>query len=99
MTAITFPFWILIPEGADPLNGCDAPEHVCTFSSAARAIAYMEAQSAGTWEIKLVARTSRPEIQSFFDRTGIRRVCHDQNSDGSGGTSLTVDELMPKWDL
>ena len=99
MPAIRFPFWILVPHSADKDGSCQDPSHVCTFSSAARAIAYMEACNEGEWDVKLVSRPSRPEIKAFLQRNGIQRVCHDQNADGTGGTSILVEELLGNWDL
>ena len=96
MSAIKFPFWILMPLNATD-GACSSPDHVSTFSTAARAIAFMETCEEGEWDVKLVSRTSRPELEEFLN--GITTVCHDQNADGSGGTEITVEELLAGWAL
>jgi hypothetical protein len=59
----------------------------------------METQANGAWQVKLVSRTSRTEIEGLLRGSGVRTVCHDQNPDGSGGAIITVDELLAEWVL
>ena len=99
MPDLRFPFWILIPRDPAPDAGCDTPNHVATFSSAARAVSYMEAAGSGKWDVRLVSRPSRREIEEFLRRFGVTRVCHDREPDGTGGTEMTVDELLAGWTL
>ena len=103
MPAVRFPFRILVPrdpEGSPAHDaGCEAPNHVAVFSAAALAVADMEAADGGEWDVRLVSRPSRPEIEAFLRRFAVARVCVDRHPDGTGGTEMTVEELLAGWTL
>ena len=60
-------------------------------------MAFMESHSSGEWDVKLVSRPSRPELETFLKRFPNVKICHNQNPDGSGGTELTVADLLKNW--
>ena len=93
---LSFPFWIVTPHRGP---ACGGDGQAATFSSASRAMAYMEAQREGEWDVRLVSRTSKPEIADFFGRHVITEVCHDQNPDGTGGELIPVADLLKDWRL
>ncbi len=99
MPPVRFPFWMLVPAGPATRAGCGAPRRVATFSSAARAVAYREAAENVAGDLKLVSRTSRPDIHEVLSRCGVTRVCHDRDFDGAGGTEMSVDDLFAGWTL
>ena len=103
MADVRFPFWILVPRapGGSQVHdaGCEAPSHVAIFSTAARAVAYMESAGSGEWDVPLVSRPSRPEIEGFLKRFRVSRVCLDRNPDDTGGTEMSVEELLAGWTL
>ena len=78
---------------------CESPNHVSTFSTAARAIAHLEGKEAGQWDVRLVSRTSREEVAEYLKRSGVHNVCHDANPDGTGGHTISVDDLLASWTL
>lgn len=72
---------------------------MAVFTSAAKAMAYMQAQTDGQWAVRLVSRTSKSDTAVFFAQEGVTHVCCDQNPDGTGGELIPVRELLSGWTL
>ena len=99
MPPLTFPFWIIVPLSPKLGDGCASPVHVSMFSSAARAIAYLEGNEDGQWDVRLVARSSRKEIAAFLKHIGANEICHEPNPDGTGGHTIKIADLLATWAL
>jgi hypothetical protein len=97
MPATSFPFWIILPDS--PGNDGRSQGHVFTFSSTDRAMAYMQQHSEEKWQVKLVSRISRSEVEKLLKDRAVHTVFHDQNPDGGGGKVATVEELFAHWKL
>ena len=89
---LSFPFWLLTPSNFDgPKTEVRLP---LAFSTADHMSGYLDGKKAGQWAVQLVSRYSVPEVVEQLMRKGIIGICYDPHSDGSGGTAISIAELL-----
>jgi hypothetical protein len=93
---LQFPFWLVLPTGApspQQLTGYGV-SHPQTFSSAEKMAAFLTNHKHVQWETKLVDRYSAVSVLSKLVTHGFPAICHDSHEDGSGGTSISIADVL-----
>jgi hypothetical protein len=87
-----FPFFTIYRDSQSVLNPL-MPQHALTFSSVEKATGFMQQRGITDWEFKVINRFNLHEFTDDLRRQGLTGVCYDPDSDGSGGESVSIEEL------
>jgi hypothetical protein len=92
---LRFPFWILTPSCADTVAPPEVTENrPLAFSSEEKMRAFLEQCPSGQWDARLVSRYSAKKVVAELMERGLRQVCLDPNSDGSGGIFIRLSDII-----
>jgi hypothetical protein len=100
--SVDLPFW-LITERRDVLQPtlhepCDKPEAAHGFTSVEKLVAFMAARGGAKWHVDQVADADGVivSVAKLYER-GVRSVCIDPESDGSGGLLVSLSDLLAAY--
>lgn len=97
-----FPIW-LVSEDKHVLNPppnipCKDPEAAHVFTTAERLTSFLDARKGGRWDVQLAADHDGLVVGVTDLRAlGVRNVCLDPESDGTGGELLSLGELYQQF--
>jgi hypothetical protein len=86
MRRLQFPFWII-----EHRNRQDV--YLVSFSSHAKAVAYLDAHQQADWEVKIVNRATLPGLLRHLRSHGVKVLYHDRYPDGTGGREIPLADL------
>ena len=70
------------------------PEHALTFSTSAKATAFMHQRGETDWEFRVINRFNVREFADDLRRQNLTGVCYDPDEDGSSGEQVSIEELF-----
>jgi hypothetical protein len=90
--SIRFPFWVLAPSISDSHAGTAG--HIPAFTDSATLAAYLKSQHGRDRHIRLITRDSLVLFLADLHLIRSPGLRFDPRPDGSGGTQISIAELM-----
>jgi hypothetical protein len=95
---VTVPIWFVVERKQPTVPSClpcDEPDTLLAFTTTEKLTAFLSRRTGGEW--KIILASDREEIVliiALAHNSGQEAICVDSQPDGSGGSKVTLTELM-----
>lgn len=99
MPSVEIPFWLIVSredvQSPPPHEPCDDPKAAHGFSTSEKLAAFMQSHVRAKWQIDQVADQEGVivAVAQLYEQ-GYRDMCVDPEPDGSGGTLVSLKDLL-----
>lgn len=101
MLELPIPIWMLQAQQTDanrPNNPCDLAGQVVAFSDTAKAAQFLMKRREGRWTLDMLrTRSGLFSLISDLHTRDIEAICLDPEVDGTGGTKVTLVDLLKQF--